>query len=193
MECGVPVDVLADAQLMDAQCWLWGQDIRRPDGNLLIEYGLRRDRWEGGGHATYYWQERHNVSVLLWSGGILVADTEATIAIPRHGFEVRRWPRRGLANTFPDPRSDDGGGSDLTAEAQEVARGYRWIAEYEAWVDRHTAGRWRLTCAEQWSAVEHEAARLAAEVGVSYDPLPSIPVGELPTRWLAMAERAALR
>jgi hypothetical protein len=37
--------------LLHQQCWLWGQDIRRAEGNLLLEYGFERKRPPEGANA----------------------------------------------------------------------------------------------------------------------------------------------
>ena len=30
--------------LLNQQCWFWGQDVRRAEGNLLLELGFQRQR-----------------------------------------------------------------------------------------------------------------------------------------------------
>ena len=41
--------------LLTQQCWCWGRDVTRPDGNLLLQYGFTRHRPPGQerGATTY--------------------------------------------------------------------------------------------------------------------------------------------
>ena len=41
----VPPSVIREGKLLlDQQCWCWGQDIRHPEGNLLLTHGFVRER-----------------------------------------------------------------------------------------------------------------------------------------------------
>lgn len=173
---------------MDAQCWLWGQDIRYPDGNLLLAYGLERCQWENGGHATYYRGGDGTLTAVLWSGGMLLSDAKSTVQISRHGLD----PRLSVGQGGPaDPRAA-GQGTEavpLALDDPRAARAFRWMCDYEAWVEREANG-WRAGCALRWDDAEREAQRLAAEVDVEYEPLPPIPPAGLASRWAILARAA---
>ncbi|MEZ4552793.1 MAG: hypothetical protein AB7L91_13235 [Dehalococcoidia bacterium] len=176
---------LTGSQLMDAQCWLWGQDIRHPDGNLLTRYGLHRGHWDTGEHNRYYWHEVGRLAVLLWSGGLLLVDASGAISLPRTGRLPHARPGARLGGAFPDPRAALQGPEEEPAPGR-LAQAYRWLADYEAWVARHGSAHWREVCASRWDEAERTAARLAAEAGVRYDPLPPIPPAGLAQRWAAL-------
>lgn len=180
-----------DGWLMDAQCWLWGQDIRRPAGNLLVAHGLRRDRWDEGGHATHYRGEVGDASVVLWSGGIVVAASGVTVEIPRHHLRPRLRPASDREGVI-DPRGTGQAADVSTTEAAPLAlddpralRVLAWLHEYEAWVARE-APAWRSECAVRWLEAEEQARVLAAEVGVDYEPLPPLPSEGLARYWSAL-------
>lgn len=49
---------LRGAELMHQQCCCWGQNVRRPEGTLLIEYGFQRSSSpEGISGSSRYWLE----------------------------------------------------------------------------------------------------------------------------------------
>jgi hypothetical protein len=179
--------------LMDAQCWLWGQDIRRPAGNLLLGYGLRRDRWDEGGHATHYAGEVGDTSVVLWSGGMVLIAEGVTVEVPRHHLQPRLWPAPAADDDLVDPRRTHHLGDAPVVDAPPLAlddphalRVFLWLAEYEAWVAREAPG-WRSECATRWLEAEEQARELAASVGVDYDPLPALPPEGLAGYWSALA------
>jgi hypothetical protein len=176
--------------LMDAQCWLWGQDIRHPDGNLLVVYGLQRRRWEKpGDHATYYRGEFRQSTVILWSGGMLYADPSGSVALPRGGMEPKLLPVTHVDDDHLDPRGLAFGATStaLPLTDPRAANVFRWLRDYEAWVQRE-ANDWRAGCALRWDEAEREAQRLAAEVDVEYEPLPPIPPEGLASWWDMLAQ-----
>ena len=51
----VPPSVIREGKLLlDQQCWCWGQDIRHPDGNLLLTHGFVRERHESDKDLSRY-------------------------------------------------------------------------------------------------------------------------------------------
>jgi len=180
--------------LMDAQCWLWGQDIRRPDGNLLVAYGMHRGQWEGDGHSTYYQKGDRDSTVILWSGGMLLADVESSVVIPRHGLAPRLLPGFGTAPFGTGSASLDArnaaehvASTSLALDHPRTVEAFRWMRDYEAWVACKAGDGWRALCAVRWIEAEEEAQRLSAEVGVEYEPLPPLPADGLVTYWEALS------
>jgi hypothetical protein len=55
------------AELLHLQCWLWGCDIRRAEGNLLLAYGFSRQRPPSGaaGSSAYLMALESGVCVVL--------------------------------------------------------------------------------------------------------------------------------
>lgn len=181
---------LSEAQSMDAQCWLWGQDIRRAEGNLLVVFGLRRRRWEKpDDHATYYRGEVRQSTVILWSGGMLYADPSGSVALPRGRMEPRLLPGTHVDDEHSDPRglASRPTSTALPLNNPRAINVFRWLRDYEAWVQRE-AGGWRAECARRWDEAEREAQQLAAEVGVEYELLPPIPPEGLAIWWDMLAQ-----
>jgi hypothetical protein len=52
--------------LFDQQTWCWGQDIQRPEGNLLVAYGLTRQRSPETirGSSAYTWSDAGSQKLL---------------------------------------------------------------------------------------------------------------------------------
>lgn len=58
--------------LLYQQCWLWRQDIKRAEGNLLLQYGFQRLRPAPGqsGSSQYALQLGDALQVRLWGFGM---------------------------------------------------------------------------------------------------------------------------
>lgn len=188
----LPDAMRGSSQLMDAQCWLWGQDIRRPGGNLLIAYGLRRCRWESGGHATYYRGNDDDSTVVLWAGGMLLADAGSGVLVLRQDTCLRLRPGLRPEDPCPDPRraSHEPEGPALPLDDSHVSAAFLWMRDYERWVATE-APDWRAECAVGWLEAEQEAHRLASEVGVEYELLPPLPPEGLGESWNARSSLTA--
>jgi hypothetical protein len=157
--------------LLNQQCWLWGQDIRRPDGNALIEYGFARTRPPAGekGSNTYALRSTGGETVLLWAFGLFFhRPGTGGVFIPRFGFSPRVarfdglpgevWGATQLSNCSP-PRG-----------AREWARAHRlfipalrWVAGYEGWIVGRRGLDYRRACVESWPKVRVAADGLAGE------------------------------
>lgn len=59
-------------KLLTQQCWYWGCDVRRPEGNLLLEYGFTRTRPPEGveGSTSYVFELTPGTQLILWSFGV---------------------------------------------------------------------------------------------------------------------------
>lgn len=130
---------------MDAQCWLWGQDLRSPTGNLLAQFGLTRSVYPGDGeHRTHYrGLTTAGHIVVAWSGGMLLGDSDSSLFFPRSRFTPLLLP--GLGDTAtpdlrgvlqrPYPQAPDG--------HPHVGTALRWLASYESFVLRRGQPGWR--------------------------------------------------
>lgn len=185
--------MMETTDLLDAQCWLWGQDLKSPVGNLLVAWGSVRDVQPGdGGHRTYYRGALgHERTAVAWSGGLVVTDPIRSLYLSRVRFLAIPLP--GLDPTDPPPilrtvplEAGVPVGQCRTDPLFRVAT--EWLVAYESFVHDYAGPRWRAACAERWDEVELEAHRLAAEVGVRYEPLPPIPREGLSALWRAASE-----
>jgi len=78
--------------LFNQQLWLWGQDIRRPEGNALITYGFERSRPPEGVKAsnTYRLAQADGTQIFLWGFGLCYHRAGwGGIFMPRFAFTPR--------------------------------------------------------------------------------------------------------
>lgn len=168
--------------LFHQQCWCWGWDIRRPDGNLLIERGFRRRRPPdpNEGSSAYHLRGR-GYRMDLWGFGVHYSRTGAG------GVFVGRYatvPLRSVLEDRPDdvwspeqlPPMQSVAGDQL-AEYVLVPAMLRWITAYERWIIRTAGRRHRVEAVKEWG----DKAVVEAE--------------QMPIAWLDLArtvERAAV-
>lgn len=118
-------------QLLNQQCWLWGQDIRRKnDNNLLLEYGFERLRAPEGksGSTEYRMRMPCGTVVCLWGYGVYYG-MQSGLFLSRYEFTGREatldpgWME--IEHFRTGPRSHDW---------HALARVVVWMATYEHWV-----------------------------------------------------------
>jgi hypothetical protein len=155
--------------LLHQQCWLWGQDIKRPEGNLLLEYGFERIRPPAGISGSTRYQVRLSArsTVSLWGfglyyarcgrGGVYLNRYDAT---PRYGhsagFLPQVWTPADLPVSGKDPHI-----SYLAGKA------FQWIASYERWVLKRDGLAYRRACLRPW----HEPSILPHSLPAEWDRL----------------------
>ncbi|PKN81461.1 MAG: hypothetical protein CVU47_06830 [Chloroflexi bacterium HGW-Chloroflexi-9] len=194
---GLPADVVQDgARWLHQQCWLWGRDLRSPQGNLLVRYGFRRlgpPEAQSGGHRTRYGmttaEGRH---VVVWSGGYALGDDSDVLCFPRLRFQpVVLEPGVAAPEDVPvilGPPEASGPAPVEHLVLRLLAPALDWLAGYEAHVARVAPGH-RAACAVEWDRVEHEAVRLAAGEGIEYHALAGISPDGLASSWRSLAAR----
>ncbi|MFT4112466.1 hypothetical protein [Silvibacterium sp.] len=138
------------ARLLDAQCWAWGQDIRREEGNLLLEYGFTRLRApEGSGGCSQYTLALDEESIIrIWGFGVF-AGTREGVYLNRFAFVPRTAPRcdawdASLLDSQPRALSLEHVGAFLD-----------WAVRYESWIQERLGERYRpMTLNRRSSAVQ---------------------------------------
>ena len=155
------------ASLLHQQCWLWGCDIRRAEGNLLLAYGFTRQADPAGKRSTQYTLHRDDGSIArLWGSGFYFGDAEEGIFLNRFAFEPRLVR---FAEEWQDP-----------ARLKEAPRYFdfrclrdacAWIAEYELWLSQKVDEGYRHICllsgpnpAQEASSLSMMWRELAAEM-----------------------------
>jgi hypothetical protein len=145
------------AELLHLQCWLWGCDIRRAEGNLLLAYGFSRQRPPSGaaGSSAYLMALESGVCVVLWGFGAFYGNpAEGGVYLRRYEFTpVRTAPLNAQRLPWLPDRIRP---ADIPPEPDVRQRMHRqfvalleWIAQYEMWV-RNTYGlAYRRRCAEE--------------------------------------------
>lgn len=156
------------AELLHQQCWCWGQDIRRAEGNLLLQFGLNRTRppEPGRGSSRYEWRDG-GVEVVLWGFGIGLRDgLSGGIYVNRYCFVPRWLPQQFLLDEVW--RAEQMEGHRGPATRREIRRSrrllktlVRWIACYERWV-RSTCGvDYRRRTLAEWTRTHIPADEMA--------------------------------
>jgi hypothetical protein len=161
---------LRGAELMHQQCWCWGQDIRRPEGNLLLEYGFERTRppAEISGSSRYVFA-RDGARIVLWGFGVGYSEEgRGGIYVNRYCF-VPRWMGE-FASIEPVWRAEQLTSLRRPFTRREIRRSrrllqslMRWIAGYERWVGIRCGAHYRprtLTC---WSHASVPGERMPVE------------------------------
>lgn len=80
------------AFLLHQQCWCWGQDIRRPQGSLLLAYGFDRTRTPAGVEgSTRYTLREAACEWSLWGFGMAFSEaSRGAIYVNRYNF-IPHW------------------------------------------------------------------------------------------------------
>ena len=142
-------------ELLDRQCWNWGRDIERPEGNLLLEAGFRRRRPPEGeaGSSCYTLALPDGDSLMLWGFGLLYrTPRKGAVFLNRYQFRPVWLPSETVrepiwkpdtvpaARTPPSPHVP----VDLTVAA------IRRIADYEEWALARCGLEYRRAVLRQW-------------------------------------------
>jgi hypothetical protein len=158
------------APLLNQQCWCWGWDIRRAEGNLLIEYGFARHRVPEGvrGSSMYERQLDHGRLVVLWGFGLFYGDPAlGGLFLRREGFNPQCTGWSALQNPIWEVEK-------MAAHAPATADGWRclnaltaaalrWIADYEQWVGNTLGNDYRATCVAHWRKKPISAGEMSIE------------------------------
>ena len=143
--------------LLHQQCWLWGQDIKRAEGNLLLLHGFDRLRPPEGmsGSSQYSLRLGSGLQIRLWGFGLFFGGEEG-IFLNRFDFTPREaqigqcW--QGIDAMTDLPRAS------LRSSLPEALR---WIGAYEAWVLRSCGTGYRRACLASWPAAVSTPVQLA--------------------------------
>ncbi len=161
--------------MIHQQCWNWGQDIRRRQGNLLLEYGFTRYRIPEElaettqGCSAYRIRLPKKVILILWAFGVFYCDPQyGGMFLARYRFLPKRLDASDL--TLPiwredqlpprhTPRTDEEWRTTITL----LARALRWIGEYERWVIEACGLRYRREGLKRWERETIPAEQAAAD------------------------------
>lgn len=145
------------AILLHHECWCWGCDIRRKEGNLLLKYGFERMAPAEGqmGTSRYELAFAGTEKLALWGFGLGCCDLElGTIYLNRYQFSPRitvstDWSRIWREADIEGLRPPDAG-VEQACVTLLMRQAVRWIIHYETWV-RQTCGRdYRRCCLDEW-------------------------------------------
>ena len=132
--------------LLHQQCWLWGQDIRRPEGNLLLLYGFERLHPPAGcsGSSQYNLTCASGATLSLWGFSFFYGSSDGIFVnrfdfVPRAAEPTKRWRHVDEPNTLPRAPLD-----------AHLPAALRWIAGYERWVLEGFGLSYRRRCLATW-------------------------------------------
>lgn len=174
------------ATLLHQQCWCWGQDVRRPEGNLLLEYRFERVRPpEGIDGSSRYTFKRDDTTIVLWGFGVgYSAESRGGIYVNRYCFVPRWlaepsaleavWQASQMAGV-PRPRSR----REIRRSRRLLQSLMRWIAGYEFWVANTQRMEYRRATLAQWPHAGVPPDRLGVEWELLARHVEEPPLGQL--------------
>jgi hypothetical protein len=166
------------AVLLDQQMWCWGRDIVRSEGNLLLQFGFRKERPPANtsGCSAYVLTPFPGCQMILWGFGLFFGlASSGGLFLRRYEFNpvwtrlpalpVIVWRPEGLP-AFQPPRSIP----EQNCTQRLLTAAVRWIAGYEQWVLDMAGVEYRRLCLREW----HKRI---------------IPAERVPDEWRRIAER----
>ena len=143
-----PVTLNDAARGLSQQMVFWGHDVRHPDGNALVRFGMARCpspgltgtscygmKWEGG------WIELHG-AVASWTPPA----AEKGSVFCRDGGRIDLW----LGLHAPVPGRQQGVGGSVEERWDAFNPFLRWLVSYEQWAFQTLGRDWRSGC---WRAI----------------------------------------
>ena len=154
--------------LMSHQGWLWGKDVRCPEGNRLIAYGFERVPAPDGlvDCTTRYQLVTSSRTILLWSWGYTVYRPEwaQAIHVSRGGsgihgmtladFEAPCWSYDDVKKRWQEPNP---------VVATHITDVLAWPGEYERWIQRLIGPDQREAELREWKNARRPAALLPVD------------------------------
>ena len=162
-------------ELLDRQCWNWGRDIVRPEGNLLLEAGFLRRRPPEGetGSSCYTLALPDGDSLMLWGFGLLYRTPgNGGVYLNRYQFRPVWLPSEAAREPFwtPDVIPTAGTPPSPRVPVDLIVAAIRCVADYEEWALARCGLEYRRTVLRQWKR-----------------PSRGLPPQALPQAWRALA------
>jgi hypothetical protein len=133
--------------------WCWGRDVRAPQGNLLLEYGCRKDPTPDPRRAaSRYHADLDDGGLLsIWAFGLLYRRADTAIFLRRSDFRPQTappatdWDSVWRSTDLPrlTPSVDEAG-------EQALHQMVSWMAAYESWVLERAGAEWRASVVVAW-------------------------------------------
>lgn len=116
--------------LLHQQCWQWGQDVRYPEGNVLLAYGFTRERppREVTGSSQYTLRLTNAQQVRLWGFGLAFGYKQG-IYLNRYEFIPRA-----IQISAGWQSSESFKKSRKSMDLRLLSSAIQWIADYEAFI-----------------------------------------------------------
>jgi hypothetical protein len=145
-------------KLLTQQCWYWGCDVRRPEGNLLLQNGCTRTRPPEGveGSTLYICEPAPGAQVILWSFGVFFGRAGAGgLFLNRFRFEPLLLEQAALPPAIWQveqlPTLSRAANADRTRLNALLGDLLHWVIAYEHTVLAVQGLAYREACLAQWS------------------------------------------
>jgi hypothetical protein len=145
-------------KLLTQQCWYWGCDVRRPEGNLLLQNGFTRTRPPEGveGSTLYMCEPAPGTQVILWSFGVFFGRAGAGgLFLNRFRFEPLLLEQAALPPAIWQveqlPTLSRAANADRARLNALLGDLLRWVVAYEHAVLAVQGLAYREACLAQWS------------------------------------------
>ena len=163
-------------ELLHRQCWNWGRDIVRPEGNLLLEAGFLRRRPPEGqtGSSCYTLALSDGDSLMLWGFGLLYGTLQrGSVYLNRYQFRPVWLPSETIQGPIwrPDMIPTGQAPPSLRIPVDLTVAAIRRIADYEEWALAHCGLEYRRAVLRQWKK-----------------PSKRLPPQTLPQAWRTLAD-----
>jgi hypothetical protein len=148
-EIRMPVDVKIEGQaLFDHQCWAWGKDIARKEGNLLLEYGFEQIRPKSKGMTQYTVSLTGYPDLFLsiWGFGFYVGDKQNGVFMGRSRFT----PMQASGELKLHDKADQFQFCTRSGDWPMLLKGIGEIARYEEWIANRFPHSYRTSCFEDF-------------------------------------------
>jgi hypothetical protein len=158
----------AAGELLQQQCWLWGRDVERPQGNLLTEYGFVRStppqsEW---GSSCFTYTHPQQIVVKVWGFGVIYVDPRRSgVFLQRSEFAPRIVDSiHGARDIYrPDQIEHHAPTKHHHEElATTLPPLLAWIGSYERWVLDTFGLEYRQRCLSEWEGKRIDPERLPA-------------------------------
>ncbi len=154
------------ARLLHQQCWCWGYDIRRPEGNLLIDFGFVRERPTAPATGSSHYRKRMGeIQVHLWGFGVVWEERRGACYVNRYYFRPTPVDLACLERPIWSPESLlllPAGAVPRTQLVEQLAAICCFAACYEDWIVRRLGLAYREAALRGWDQTAAEAPRLSA-------------------------------
>lgn len=151
-------------RLWEQQFWLFGCDIRRSEGNLLVCHGFERTRREDGQMTSpsYVRDIDPGVTLRLWGFGLALTDSSSGVFVGRkrlgplltckHDVDTAALTTL-VSRSVPPARPccrPVGSRHDAERATHLMTKAFAWIAAYERWVLAEVGHEWRWSTQASW-------------------------------------------
>jgi hypothetical protein len=138
----IPASALTDAARgLAQQMVLWGHDVRHPEGNALVRFGMDRSPSPGLAGTSCYsqsWEDGRvdlHGAVACWT----VPGDHPGCIFPRDSGRLQLWPEQ-----HPPVPGRDRGVTGSPRERWDAFRPLlRWLVAYESWIITTLGPAWR--------------------------------------------------